>query len=61
MLTYQALWEIFHSLLSLHQVGSGYSLKELKALGDTLNPHWRKFDANRLPENIMLTPGLKVV
>jgi len=47
---------IFHSFC---KVGSGYSLKELKALGDTLNPHWRKFDANRLPENIMLTPGLK--
>lgn len=44
----------------LDQVGSGYSLKELAKLCDTLNPYWRKFDANNLPENIIFTPGIKV-
>ena len=44
---------------SLLQVGSGYSLAELRSLGLKLKPHWKLFDTKRPPDCIILAPGFK--
>lgn len=41
------------------QVGSGYSLTELRSLGLKLKPHWKPFDTKRPPDCIILAPGFK--
>ena len=42
------------------QVGSGYTMSELKDLGQKLKPFWKKFDTKRPPESIVLASGFKV-
>ena len=39
------------------QVGSGYTLAELRDLGLKLKPYWQKFDTRRPPECLLLPPG----
>jgi len=41
------------------QVGSGYSLAELRDLGLKLKPYWKPFDTKRPPDCILLAPGFK--
>ena len=42
------------------QVGSGYTLAELKDLGQKLKPHWKSFNTKRPPDCVLLAPGFKV-
>lgn len=35
-------------------------MKELRDLVEQLNPHWRKYDTNKPPKNLVLAPGFKV-
>lgn len=43
------------------QVGSGYSLAELKDLGMKLKPYWKCFNTKSPPESVLLAPGFKVI
>lgn len=42
------------------QVGTGYTMSELKDLGLKLKPYWKKFDTKRPPECVLLAKGFKV-
>lgn len=44
----------------IEQVGSGYSLEELRDLGMKLKPHWKPFNTKRPPDCVLLAPGFKV-
>ena len=46
--------------VTIFQVGSGYTMSELKDLGLKLKPFWRKFDVKRPPESVLLAKGFKV-
>lgn len=48
------------TVLILQQVGSGYSMAELKDLGLKLKPFWKKFDVKHPPECVLLAKGFKV-
>ncbi|XP_031573134.1 DNA ligase 4-like [Actinia tenebrosa] len=44
---------------SFCKVGTGYTLDELRELGNKLKPHWQPFKTNKPPQNIALAPGFK--
>eukprot|EP00731_Ephydatia_muelleri_P033439 Em0029g45a len=47
---------VFHSFC---KVGSGYTMVELRALGQKLKPHWRQFDTRNPPSCVLLANGFK--
>ena len=47
--------------IMLIKVGSGYTINELRELGQKLKPFWHKFDVKHPPESILLAPGFKVI
>jgi DNA ligase-4 len=47
---------VFHSFC---KVGTGYTLNELKQLGQKLQPYWQPFDTRNPPKSIVLAPGFK--
>ena len=49
-------WDMVTSL----QVGSGYTMGELRELGHKLKPHWKKFDTKWPPDCIIIAPGFRV-
>lgn len=49
-----------NNTIALFQVGSGYTMSELKDLGLKLKPFWKKFDVKRPPESVLLAKGFKV-
>ena len=48
-----------HFLSCSHQVGSGYSKKQLKDFNLQLAPHWRVYDKKKPPPHLELASGIK--
>lgn len=44
-------------VIPVARVGSGFSDEELAAIRDRLRPHWRQFDASRVPPFMAWAPG----
>ncbi|KAK3736164.1 hypothetical protein QZH41_015551 [Actinostola sp. cb2023] len=44
---------------SFCKVGTGYTINELRELGQKLKPHWQPFKTNKPPKNITLASGFK--
>lgn len=45
--------------MTFGRVGSGYTAKELREVSKKLDPHWKLFDQNKPPKNILFSDGFK--